>query len=118
MYRRIWLCAIFLAWLATVLAAGVHAATWTFTPELKRHDPNDAELPGGEVKVVREGLRVGLYMNVSTDGVDPTDDSKLGFDSLIGAIHFSSDELGIEGIGPMVEELEGAKVGRGARALI
>ena len=109
MYRRIWLCAIFLAWLATVLAAGVHAATWTFTPELKRHDPNDAELPGGEVKVVREGLRVGLYMNVSTDGVDPTDDSKLGFDSLIGAIHFSSVELGIEGIGPMVEQLEGGE---------
>ena len=109
MYRRIWLCTIFLAWLATVLAAGVDAATWTFTPELKRLGADDAELPGGEVKVVREGLRVGLYMNVSTDGVDPTDDSKLGFDSLIGAIHFSSDELGMEAIGPVLQQLEGGE---------
>ena len=105
MYRRIWLCTLFLAWLATVSAAGVHAATWTFTPELKRLGANDAELPDGEVKVEREGLRVGLYMNVSTDGVNPINDSALGFDQVSGAIHFSSDALGLGAIGPIVLQL-------------
>ena len=113
MYRRIWLCTLFLAWLATVSAAGVHAATWTFTPELKRLGADDAALPDGEVKVVREGLRVGLYMKVRTDGVNPINDSVLGFDSLTGAIHFSSDELGMEAIGPVIgpvlQQLEGGE---------
>ena len=109
MYRRVWLGTIVLAWLMTVLSAGVHAATWTFTPELKRLDANGAELPEGVVKVVREGMRVGLYMNVSTDGSSPIDDSALGFDSLVGAIHFSSDELGIESLGPMVQQFLGGE---------
>ena len=108
MYRRIWLCTLFLAWLATVSAAGVHAATWTFTPELRRlgaDTDNDTALPDGEVKVEREGLRVGLYMNVSTDGVNPINDSALGFDQVSGAIHFSSDALGLGAIGPIVLQL-------------
>lgn len=109
MKRRIWLLTLFLACLATVSAAGVHAATWTFTPELKRLNADGTELPEGTAKVVREGLRVGLYLNVSTDGVNPADDSALGFDQLAGAIHFSSDELGMEAIGPVLQQLEGGE---------
>ena len=106
MKRRIWLLTLFLACLATVSAAGVHAATWTFTPELKRLNAGGTELPEGTAKVVREGLRVGLYINVSTDGVNPIDDSALGFDLLAGAIHFSSAELAMGDIGAMVQQLQ------------
>ncbi|MCY3816124.1 MAG: hypothetical protein OXG59_07495, partial [Gammaproteobacteria bacterium] len=55
--------------LAIVPAVGTHAATWTFTPELRRLDTQGNELPAGPVEVARhEVLRVGLYIAVMADG--------------------------------------------------
>ena len=72
------------------------AATWTFTPELRRLDAEGNELPAGQTDVERdETLRVGLYVNVSSDGAQPGTKGVLGFESFIGAIHFSSDEMGL-----------------------
>ncbi len=106
MKRRIWMLTLMLACLATVSMASVHAATWTFAPEIRRLDAAGAALPEGEAKVTRESLRVGLYMNVTTDGVAPIDDSALGFEGLSGAIHFSSDDAAIAAaIGGMMEHL-------------
>ena len=50
-------------------AGGIEAATWTFTPELRRLDAQGNELPAGPVDVARhEVLRVGLYIAVMADG--------------------------------------------------
>ena len=93
--------------LAVIPAVGAHAATWTFVPELKRLDADGNEMPAGQADITRDqGLRIGLYMTVSTDGVSPIDDSNIGFESLSGAIHFISDELGLTDIGPVIKTLK------------
>ncbi len=75
-------------------------------PELKRLDAEDNELPEGLVEVERsETLHVGLYVQASTDGASPIDDSLLGFESLFGAIHFESDSLGTADIGAILRRL-------------
>ena len=82
------------------------AATWTFTPELRRLDAEGNELPAGELDIERdETLHVGLYVNVSSDGAQPDTEAVLGFESFIGAIHFSSDEMGLSDIAPVVKSL-------------
>ena len=87
--------------LAVIPAAGAHAATWTFTPELKRLDAEGNELSAGAVGVARhERLMVGVYVRVTTDGAASPDDAHLGFESFSGAIHFVSDELKASDIGP------------------
>ena len=93
-------------------AAGAQAAvTWTYTPELRRLDADGNELPAGEADVERDGiLRVGLYVTVSADGAAPADEAVLGFESFLGAIHFSSDEMGPADIAAIVRSL---REGRG-----
>ena len=89
-----------------VTSTAATAATWTFTPELRRLDADGNELPAGEMDIDRdEFLRVGLYVNVASDGTAPADDSVLGFESFIGAIHFSSEEMGLGDIAPVVRSL-------------
>ena len=107
MRKSFWALAGLLAWLVAVPVAEAQQATWTFAPELKRLADDDSELAAGLVDVMRnESLLVGLYLNVSTDDSSQT---AIGFESLSGAIHFSSDELGITDIGPIVHPLrEGA----------
>ena len=97
----------FLALCAAVIQApGAEAATWTFTPELRRLHADGNELPAGEVDVDRdEFLRVGLYVNVASDGTAPANDAVLGFESFIGAIHFTSEEMGLADIAPIVRTL-------------
>lgn len=86
------------------------AATWTFTPELRRLDAEGNELPAGQTDVERdETLRVGLYVNVSSDGAQPGTKGVLGFESFIGAIHFSSDEMGLSDIAPVIKALRGGQ---------
>ena len=80
--------------LAIGLAGGAQAATWTITPELKRLDTGDTELPAGLADVARDqSLRVGLYVRASSDGASSTMVGPIGFESLLGAIHFESDDL-------------------------
>ena len=100
----------FLVFLTAVPITDAQAATWTFRPELRRLDPSDNALPAGTAAVTRaDTLRVGFYMHVSTDGVAPVvDDSNIGFDSLAGAIHFTSNGLAITDIGPIVSPLASA----------
>ncbi len=96
--------------LAVIPAAGAHAATWTFTPELKRLDAEGNELSAGAVGVARhERLMVGVYVRVTTDGAASPDDAHLGFESFSGAIHFVSDELKASDIGPVVRSLRGGQ---------
>ena len=96
--------------LAVIPAAGVHAATWTFTPELKRLDAEGIELSAGSVDIARhEGLLVGVYVRVTSDGAAPADDAHLGFESFSGAIHFESDEMEASDIGPVVRSLRGGQ---------
>ena len=97
--------------LAMVPGVGSHAATWTYTPELRRLDSDGNELPTGHIDVERNGiLRIGLYVTVSADGAAPTDEAVLGFESFLGAIHFSSDEMGPADIAAIVRSL---REGRG-----
>ena len=96
------------ALLAAVSAAKAQTATkstWTFTPSLKRLDASNNELSAGTVTLARaDTMRVGLYITVSTDAVRT--DANLGFDLLVGGIHFSSDNgLAITDIGPVVRTL-------------
>lgn len=84
------------------------AVTWTFTPELRRLDAEGNELPAGRMDIDRdELLRVGLYVNVESDSTAPANDAVLGFESFIGAIHFSSGEMGLGDIAPVVRALRG-----------
>ena len=96
--------------LAVLPAAGAHAATWTFTPELKRLDAEGNELSAGAVDVARhERLMVGVYVRVTTDGAALSDDAYVGFESFSGAIHFESEELESTDIGPVVRSLRGGQ---------
>ena len=96
--------------LAVLPAAGAHAATWTFTPELKRLDAEGNELSAGPVDIARhQSLMVGVYIRVTTDGAAPVDDAHLGFESFSGAIHFESEELNTTDIGPVVRSLRGGQ---------
>ena len=96
--------------LALIPAAGAHAATWTYTPELKRLDAEGNHLSAGAVDIDRhENLLVGIYIRVTSDGAAPTDDAHLGFESFSGAIHFDSDELDASDIGPVVRSLRGGQ---------
>ncbi len=98
-----------LALCAAVIQVPVGATeTWTFTPELRRLDADGNELPAGQIDVDRtQNLRVGLYVNVASEGAVPANDAVLGFESFIGAIHFSSDEMGLTDISPIVKALRG-----------
>ena len=110
--RRVFLLeSICLALCLTVLpSAGAHAATWTFTPELKRLDAEGNEMSAGSVDISRhESLMVGVYIRVTSDGATPAEDARLGFESFSGAIHFSSDELEASDIGPVVRSLRGGQ---------
>ena len=76
---------------ATALLAPTAAAqsTWTFQPILKRLNASEAELPAGTVDLRQRStavIRAGLFMKVTTTGTE----SAIGFDSLAGAIHFTS----------------------------
>lgn len=96
--------------LAAVPPAVAHAATWTFTPELRRLDAEGNELPAGPVDVARHQLlRVGLYIAVTTDGASPATGAHLGFESFSGAIHFSGETLDAGDIGPVVRSLRGGR---------
>ena len=100
--------AVGVALLAAVSAAKAQSATkstWTFTPSLKRLDASSNELSAGTVTLARtDTMRVGLYITVSTDAART--DANLGFDLLVGGIHFSSDNgLAITDIGPVVRTL-------------
>jgi hypothetical protein len=76
-------------------AFATDAKAWTFRPDLVRLDADDNPLPEGPANVTREDtLRVGLSVVVSTDGGE----SIVGFDSLSGAIRFTSDDLAIADI--------------------
>ena len=96
--------------LAVIQSPALAEATWTFTPELRRLDAEGNELPAGELHIERdETLRVGLYVNVSSDGAQPGAEGVLGFESFIGAIHFSSDDMGHSDIAPAVNALRGGQ---------
>ncbi len=96
--------------LALILGGVAQAATWTFTPELRRLDTDGNELPTGPADVARhEVLRVGLYIAVMADGGGPSQTAQLGFESLSGAIHFESDVLDTTDIGPVVRSLRGGQ---------
>ncbi len=89
---------------------GAEAATWTFTPELRRLDAQGNELPAGLMDFDRdEMLRVGLYVDVATDGTAPASDAVLGFESFVGAIHFFSEEMASADIAPIVRSLRGGQ---------
>ncbi len=92
-------------------AGGAQATVaWTYAPELRRLDVDGNELPAGEVDVERDGvLRIGLYVTVSADGAGSAGDA-LGFESFLGAIHFSSDEMAPADIAAIVRSL---REGRG-----
>lgn len=95
---------------AAIQGSDALAATWTYTPELMRLDAGGNELPAGQMDVERnETLRVGLYVNVSSDGTQPGTEAVLGFESFIGAIHFSSDEMGLSDIAPVLTALRGGQ---------
>lgn len=86
------------------------AATWTYTPELRRLDADGNELPAGRMDVERDGvLRVGLYVNVASDGAVAARDAALGFEAFSGAIHFSSDEMSPAEIAPILQTLRGGR---------
>ncbi|MXW21177.1 MAG: hypothetical protein F4Z95_10270 [Gammaproteobacteria bacterium] len=94
--------------MTVIPVAGVHAASWTFTPELRRLDADGSELPSGPVDVARhQVLRVGLYVAVMADGDASAGSAHLGFESLSGAIHFSGETLDASDIGPVVRSLRG-----------
>lgn len=96
--------------MTVIPVAGVHAASWTFTPELRRLDADGSELPAGPVDVARyQVLRVGLYIAVAADGDASADSAHLGFESLSGAIHFSGETLDASDIGPVVRTLRGGQ---------
>ena len=96
--------------LAILPAGESEAATWTFTPELRRLDAEGNELPAGPVDVARhQVLRVGLYVAVMADGDGPAQSAHLGFESLSGAIHFSGETLDAGDIGPVVRTLRGGR---------
>ncbi len=96
--------------LATIPAGAAQAASWTFTPELRRLDAEGQELPAGPVDVARhQVLRVGLYIAVKADGSSSANAAHLGFDSFSGAIHFTSGELNTSDIGPVVRSLRGGQ---------
>ena len=83
-------------------------STWTFTPELRRLNTTDAELSSGTVTVTAgstDTIRVGLYLTVESDNTRA--DDALGFDLLLGAIHFSSNSNGLSetDIGPIIKAL-------------
>ena len=91
-------------------ARAAQAAMWTFTPELKRLDAQGKELSGGPVDVARhQSLQVGLYITVTTDGAYSADDTRLGFESFSGAIHFFSDDMEVAAIGAAVQSLRGGQ---------
>ena len=92
-------------------AIAAQATTWTYTPELRRLDADGNELPAGEIDLERDGiLRVGLYVTVSAEGAVPSGEAVLGFESFLGAIHFSSGEMGAADIAAVVRSL---REGRG-----
>ena len=96
---------------ALMPAIAAPAATWTYTPELRRLDADGNELPAGQIDLERDGiLRAGLYVTVSADGAVPSGEAVLGFESFLGAIHFSSDEMGAADIAAVVRSL---REGRG-----
>ena len=96
--------------LAMIPAGAAQAASWTFTPELRRLDAEGEELPAGPVDVARhQVLRVGLYIAVAADGTSPASAAHLGFESFSGAIHFTSGELNTTDIGPVVRSLRGGQ---------
>ena len=96
--------------LAFIPAVEIEAATWTFTPELRRLDAQGNELPAGPVDVARhQVLRVGLYIAVVADGNGRSRNGHLGFESLSGAIHFFGDTLETADIGPVVRSLRGGQ---------
>ena len=89
-------------------------STWTFTPELKRLNTSDAELPSGTATVTAgsaDTIRVGLYLTIESDNT--RNDNALGFDMLLGAVHFSSGTNGLSetDIGPIVKALRGGTSG-------
>ena len=101
--------------LALGLAGSAQAATWTFTPELKRIDAADAELPEGFAHVPRDqNLRVGLYVRAASNDASSMSVSPIGFESLFGAIHFESDDMAGADISAIVAEL-GNSAGWGRR---
>ncbi len=96
--------------LALLPAGETEAATWTFTPELRRLDAEGNELPAGPVDLARhEVLRIGLYIAVAADGDAPPESAHLGFESLSGAIHFFGETLEVNDIGPVVRSLRGGR---------
>ena len=109
--RRFSLAAGCLALCLAIVPAGVaQAATWTFTPELKRLDAEGNELSAGSVDIARqESLLVGVYIRVTSDGAAPVDHAHLGFESFSGAIHFTSGELEASDIAPVVRSLRGGQ---------
>ena len=96
--------------LSVVPVAVIEAASWTFTPELRRLDGQGNELPAGPVDVARHDvLRVGLYVAVVADGDGSAESGHLGFESLSGAIHFFGETLEASDIGPVVRSLRGGR---------
>lgn len=94
--------------LAATPLAGAHAASWTYTPELRRLDAQGGELPAGQVDVARDQfLRVGLYIAIAADGGSSSGEAHLGFESFSGAIHFFSKDMDTADIAPMVRNLRG-----------
>ena len=95
---------------AVVSVPATAAAIWTYTPELRRLDADGNELPAGQTGVDRDGLlRVGLYVNVASDGTEAAGNAVLGFESFRGAIHFFSDDMGLDDIAPIVRTLRGGR---------
>ena len=109
--RTFFAAAAFLAFSLAMVPAGVAwSATWTFTPELKRLDAQGRELPAGPVDVARsEVLRVGLYIAVAADGAMSSGEAALGFESFSGAIHFSSEDMELADVAPVVRALRGGR---------
>ena len=96
--------------LALAPLAAAQAASWTYTPELRRLDAQGNELPAGEVDVARDQfLRIGLYIAVAADGAASSGEGQLGFESFSGAIHFFSDDMDTTDIAPMVRTLRGGQ---------
>ena len=96
--------------LAVLPAAGAHAATWTFTPELKRLDAEGNELSTGSVDIARhQSLMVGVYIRVTSDGAARWTTRTWVSSPSAGAIHFESEELNMTDIGPVVRSLRGGQ---------